>query len=221
VFRQGDAAVAREIVGVVADLKHDSLAGERAPEVYVPAAQHVNSWMFAAVRAGVEPRPLALALRAAVREVDPDQPIHNVMLMRQRLEESVAPHRFNAALLASFAAVALLLASVGVFGVMSYTVAQRTHEIGIRMALGALPRDISRLIVGHGLKLALAGGLLGVAAAYALTRLMAGLLFEVRPTDPAVFAGIALLLAVAALVACYLPSRRAARVDPLVALRDE
>ena len=221
VFREGDRDVAREMVGVVADLKHDDLTGRRAPEIYVPVAQHANPWMFAAARGTVEPRSLAGALRAAVREVDADQPIHNVTTMRQRLEDSVAPQRFNAALLAFFASVALALACVGVFGVMSYTVAQRTHEIGIRMALGALPRDITRLVVGQGLRLALAGALVGVAAAMALTRLMAGLLFEVRPADPTVFAGLALLLAGAALLACYLPSRRAAKVDPLVALRDE
>ena len=221
VYQENGREVAREIVGVVADLKHDDLAGERAPEVYVPHTQRPNSWMFLAVRGPADPAALAAPLRAAVREVDPNEPVHSVLTMRQRLDQSLAPQRFNALLLAAFAGAATLLAAVGVFGVMSFQVAERTHEIGVRMALGAQRRDVIRLVVGRGMILTLVGVAFGLVGALALTRLMRGLLFGVSPTDPATFAGIALLLAFVALVACYLPARRAARVDPTVALRAE
>ena len=188
-FRHANAGRGARVVGVAADLKHDDLAGRRAPEVYVPAAQHANSWMFAAVRGSSEPRSLAGALRAAVREADPDQPIHNVMTMRQRLEDSVAPQRFNAALLAAFAVVALVLASVGVFGVMSYTVdGGRTRSVADGWA--RRPATSSGSSSARP-KLPLAGRARRHGRRFPLTRLMGGLLFEVRPADPAVFAASA------------------------------
>ena len=187
----------------------------------MPFAQHPQTEMFFAVRAQGDPPALAAPLRNAVLEVDHDLPIYSVQTMRQRLDTSVAPQRFNTLLLAVFAALAMLLAAVGVFGVMSFLVAQRTHEIGVRMALGAQRRDILRLVVGHAMKLALAGVGLGLVASLALTRLMSGLLYRVSPNDPTVFIGIAALLSAVALVACYLPARRAARVEPMIALRYE
>src|SRR5919197_255910 len=209
----GDARVVREIVGVVADVTHESLADKRKPEVYVQFAQHPKGEMFFAVRAAGDPLALAAPLKNAVLEVDRDLPVYSVLTMQQRVENSVAPQRFNTLLLAFFAAVAMLLAAVGVFGVVSYTVAQRTREIGIRVALGAQGRDILRLVVGRVMKLALAGVALGLPAAFALTRLLARLLYEVKPTDPLVFAGVAALLALVALLACLVPARREAKVD--------
>ncbi len=221
VYEDGETKSVREIVGLIADVKHENLADEDAAEIYVPFAQHPQSEMFFAVRTAGDPQKLAAPLKNAVLEVDRDLPLYSVQTMQQRLDTSVAPQRFNTLLLAIFAGLAMLLAAVGVFGVMAYTVAQRTHEIGIRMALGARRGDILRLVVGRAMKLALSGVAVGLAAAFALTRLMSSLLFEVKATDPAVFAGIAGLLVMVAFLACYLPARRAARIEPMTALRDE
>lgn len=148
-------------------------------------------------------------------------PVSDVQSMDDLMSVSVAQQWFNLLLLGIFAALALILASVGIYGLMAYGVSQRTHEIGVRMALGAQRRDVLRLVVGEGAKLALAGIVIGVLGALGLTRLMIGLLFEVKPTDPATFAAVAILLSVVALGACYIPARRAMKVDPMVALRYE
>ena len=153
--------------------------------------------------------------------MDRNQPVYNIKTMEQYLAESIAQRRFNMLLLAVFAGVAVLLAAVGLYGVMSYMVSQRTHEIGLRMALGAQARDILRMSVGQGLVLSLLGMGVGLAGALALTRVMSGLLYGVGATDPATFAAIVLLLAVVSLIACYIPARRATRIDPLAALRYE
>ncbi len=173
------------------------------------------------VRTQTSPEALVVAVRRQVREVDPSQPIHNVRSLEQIRSESIAPERFILALVGSFAAMALVLTMVGIYGLMSYSVTQRTREIGIRMALGAQSRDVRRLVVRQGLSLALAGVAIGLVAAFALTRVMKALLFEVSSTDPITFALITLLLTVVALLACWIPARRATKVDPMVALRIE
>ena len=156
-----------------------------------------------------------------VAEVEPNQSLHNVMTMEQRLANTTTSRRLNTALLGSFAAVALLLAAVGIYGVMSYAVTQRRREIGVRMALGAQKSDVLSLIIHGGLRLTLAGVVIGLIGALALTRYLSSLLFEVKPTDPLTFAVIPLVLGAVALFACWLPARRASRVDPMVALRYE
>jgi len=169
----------------------------------------------------VEPLSLTSAVRGEIAALNKDQAVFNVRTMDQIVAQSVAPRRFSMMLLAVFAVVALALASIGIYGMMSYAVAQRTREIGLRMTLGAQTGNVLRLVIGHGMKLALAGVAVGVVASLALTRTMKNLLFGISATDPLTFAGIALLLALVALLACWIPARRATKVDPLVALRYE
>jgi putative ABC transport system permease protein len=211
----------REIVGVVADVKHARLDTESVPEMYIPAQQRPTREMSVVVRTQSEPLALAAVVRRELAALDSQQPLSNLNTMSRLLAVSVAQPRFNFLALALFAALALLLATVGIYGVMAYAATQRTHEVGIRMALGAQTRDVLKLIVGNGMRLALIGLVVGIAGAFALTRLMTTLLYEVKPTDPATFAGATLLLALVALLACWLPARRAAKVDPMEALRYE
>ncbi|HWS54894.1 MAG TPA: ABC transporter permease [Pyrinomonadaceae bacterium] len=209
-----------EVVGVVNDVRQFELNAEPRPQMYVPYEQPV---FFRpsnlVVRTEVEPGSLAATVRQTVWEVDKDQPVSNISTMEEVLSDSIARQRFSMLLLAVFAGVALLLAAVGIYGVMSYTVAQRTHEIGIRMALGAQKRDVLKLAVGQGLKLVLVGVVIGLVASLALTRVMSSLLFGVSATDPATLVVISLVLIGVALLASYIPARRAAKVDPMIALR--
>jgi putative ABC transport system permease protein len=210
-----------EIIGVVGDSKHMNLDAEVKPMSYWPHPELTYSGMTLALRTQGEPTAIANAARNVISALDPEQPVADVRTMESLIGTSVAGARFNTLLLTIFAIVALLLASLGIYGVMAYSVAQRTHEIGVRMALGAGGTDVLRLVVRKGMTLALSGVAIGVAASFALTRLMQTLLFNVSATDPLTFAGIPLLLAFVALLACLIPARRAAKVDPMVALRYE
>jgi putative ABC transport system permease protein len=210
-----------EIVGVVGDVKYSGLDAQSEPAYYVPLTQNVWGAAYLVIRASSNPASLTPAIREQIWELDKDIPIANLATMDQLLAKSVAQPRFRTLLLGVFAALALVLASVGIYGVISYSVTQRTHEIGIRMALGAQARDVTTLVIGQGMILALIGLALGLTASLALTRLMESLLFEVSTTDPATFAVVGGLLAGIALLACWIPARRAARVDPMVALRCE
>jgi putative ABC transport system permease protein len=208
-----------EIIGVVGDIRHNALESEPNAAMYMPTYDEQS--MNIVLRTKGDPAGLAAAVRKEVRAIDPDQPIAAVKPMEAWLNESVAAPRYRTMLLGLFAMVALLLAATGIYGVMSYSVSQRTHEIGVRMALGARQLDVLRLVVRQGMTLVLIGVGLGVAGAIALTRVMASLLFGVTAKDPATFVVVAALLTLVAFVACYLPARRATKVDPLVALRYE
>jgi putative ABC transport system permease protein len=209
----------REIVGVVADVKHVGLQAAPVPEMFTPFLQRPVRDLTLVVRAAPDPASLIGGVRRAVLDLDREQPILNTSTMTDVLSRAVAMPRFNALLAGLFAALALALGTVGLYGVIAYSVAQRTHEIGVRMALGAGKRDILRLVLVRGLTLTLIGVGAGLAAALALTRLLASLLFGVKPTDLAIFGAVALLLTGVALGACYVPARRATRVDPMIALR--
>jgi len=210
------------VLGVVGRVKMEGLSQDsKRVQGYFPFAQMPFSGMTVITRAAGDPNQLIAGLRQQVTAIDPDQPIYNIRTMNEIRADSVAPERLNLTLLSLFAALALVLAIVGIYGVMSYSVTQRTHEIGIRMAIGAQPRDVFRMIIGHGMLLTLIGVMLGLVGAFAFTRLMTAMLFGIEPTDPLTFAVIALLLSLVALVACYVPGRRATKVDPVVSLRYE
>jgi putative ABC transport system permease protein len=210
-----------EIVGVVGDVRHWGLDAEPPPEFYVSYRQHWRRFMTFAVRTDGDPLRLAPAVRAEVRALDKDLVPERVATMGQVISISLTQRRLNLVILGFLAALAVGLAASGLYSVLAYTVAQRTHELGIRMALGAQARDISKLVVRQGMVLALIGVAVGLTASFALTRLMKTLLFGVSATDPLTFAAIALLLLAVAFVACWLPARRATKVDPLIALRHE
>jgi putative ABC transport system permease protein len=218
---EGEKPTMREIVGVVGDVKNVSLSREPRPTFYVPETQVPFNQMTIVVRTTNDPHSIISSVTKEVGALDKNLPLFSVKTMNEYLAASVAAPRFNTTLLSIFAAVALILTIVGLYGVMSYSVAQRTNEIGIRMALGAKTGDVLSLIVGQGLKLVLVGLAIGLAGASALTRLIASLLFGVTSKDPFTFAVVALLLAFVALLACYIPARRAARVEPIEALRYE
>jgi putative ABC transport system permease protein len=208
------------VVGVVGDIRHMGLQTQPNPEMYLSDLQEPSGSMAVMVRTAGDPLMLAAAVREQVTALDQDLPVA-ITTMDQIRSDSVGGQRFNALLLSIFGALALGLAVVGVFGVINYSVAQRTHEIGVRIALGAKRRDIFKLVVGQGMVLALIGVGIGLAGAFALTRLISGLLFGVSPTDFGTFAVVSLLLAGVALVASYIPARRAMNVDPMVALKYE
>jgi putative ABC transport system permease protein len=210
------------VLGVVGRVKMEGLSQDsNRVQGYFPFLQIPSSGMTVIVKGSADPNQMVSAIREQVRQIDADQPIYSVRTMDEIRSESVAGERLNLTLLSLFAGIALVLAIVGIYGVMSYSVTQRTHEIGIRMAIGAQPRDVFKMIMGQGMMLAFIGVAIGLVGAFALTRLMATMLFGVEPTDPATFIGIAVLLTSVALVACYVPGRRATKVDPVVSLRYE
>ncbi|PYX51212.1 MAG: ABC transporter permease [Acidobacteria bacterium] len=209
------------IVGVVADVKQTGLAAEVEPEFFVPFQQSSYPDMTLVVRSNADPKVLAPALRAALADLDKDVPLYGVDAFDEILSRLVAPQRFNTMLLVAFASLAVLLAAVGLYGVMGYTVAERTQEIGVRMALGAEREAVLRMVLKQGLGLSLMGVALGLAGSFALTRLMRTLLYGVTPTDPFVFVGVVFLLLGVSAAACWIPAWRASQVDPMVALRYE
>ncbi len=220
-----------EIVGVVEDVRHWWAGTEAEPEMYwdnsqvwmarSPTLNRLRRSLTFALRTDGDPQSLIRDVRREVIALDKAAPVTGVRTMEERMGASLAGRRFNTLLLSLFAALALILAVVGLYGVISYTVAERTRDIGVRTALGAQTGDVLRLVIGRGMTLTLAGVGIGLLASFALTRLMKDMLFEVGPTDPLTFVAIAVLLTAAALTACYIPARRATKVDPMVALRCE
>ena len=208
-----------EIIGIAGDIRHRALETQPFPAMYLPT--YATGWTNLVIRTQGDPASIAGAVRKEVHALDPDQPIADVKTMEQWLDTAVAAPRYRTVLLGLFALLALVLASTGIYGVMSYSVAQRTHEIGVRMALGARQLDVLKLVVLQGMGLVIIGVALGLVGAIALTRVMSTLLFGVGAKDPFTFAVVATLLSLVAFVACYIPARRASRVDPLVALRYE
>jgi putative ABC transport system permease protein len=209
------------IVGVVGDTKLYGLDNPARLEVYLPYRQRSRNDMNLVVRSAVDPASLTSAIRAAVAAVDRDQPIFAVQTMQQAVDDSISTRRLTLVLLGVFSALALILAAIGIYGVMAYSVALRTQEIGIRVALGAQQQDVLRLVLGQGARIVFFGVAIGLAAAAVLTRLLASLLFSVSASDPLTFAAVAVVLVAVALLACYVPARRALRVDPIIALRYE
>jgi predicted permease len=212
------------IVGIIADVKHESLRETPSPEIYVPYTQ--NPWpsmlkMHVALRTQAAPLPVAASARRAIQAVDPDVPLAGVTTLEAIVDESMRQSRFSMLLIAAFGILAVLLAAIGLYGLIANTVEQRTQELGIRMALGARPHELVRLVLVQGGRLAAIGIALGVAAALAVAQTMAGFLYGVPPGDPSTFAGVALLLLAVTLIACAVPARRASRIDPMIALRRE
>jgi putative ABC transport system permease protein len=213
-----------EVVGVVGDVLQN-LGNSPAAEMYLPYRQADALLpvfqLSLVIRTATEPHAAVSSLRSAVAEIDPNQPVVNMRSMEENISTNVAQPRFRAWLIGIFAVLALVLAAVGVYGVMSYTVTLRTSEIGVRVTMGAQPQDVFRIIVGEGLRLALLGVGVGLVTALALTRLLRSFLFGISAYDPITFIGVSLILTIVAVAACYFPARRATLVDPLVALRYE
>ena len=211
-----------EIVGVVGDVKHEDLGAPSFPELYLCNLQaEIPPWTFFAVRSHTEPKALIPTVREAMKQIAPEEPIDSVNTMTDLVEYWMSPQKFNSLLLAIFAGLALVLAAIGIYGVIAYSVVQRTREIGIRMALGAERVNILRLILRQGARIGMLGLLLGTAAAYLSTRALSSMLYGVDPHDPLIFAAIAVSLFIVVVMASYFPARRATRVDPLIALRYE
>jgi putative ABC transport system permease protein len=210
-----------EIVGVVSDVRDVNLNIASQPMMFVSCMQIPPQAVSVVVRSAGPPLKLVPAVRDQIWSADKTHPILEIMTVEELISNSVAAPRFRVVLLGTFAGLALLLALVGIYGVVSYSVAQRTHEFGVRMALGASQSDVLRQVVGQGLVMAMSGAALGLAAALAISRVLTSMLYELRPTDPPSFVGAAILLTCVSLVACYVPARRATKVDPMVALRYE
>jgi putative ABC transport system permease protein len=210
-----------DVVGVVGHTKHEGLDAEARLQVYLPYRQSPIPFMTIAARTAGDPADYANQMRRAVQSIDPDQPIANLRTMDELIGQSVGQRRLSMLLLSLFSGIALVLASVGIYGLMSYSVAQRSRELGVRIALGAARSDVLRLVLRQGMSLALMGIVIGVGAAFGLTRLIESQLYGVRATDPSTFVGVAVLLGITALAANLVPALRATRVDPAVVLREE
>ncbi|HEX7958604.1 MAG TPA: FtsX-like permease family protein, partial [Terriglobales bacterium] len=212
------------IVGIVNNVKLHGLDIEAGPAIYFPAFQVESGVSFQtvfAIRASGDPAALIAVVRNQIWSVDRELPVYDVSTMKDVVAESLAQRRFTLGLLSSFAGIALLLAAIGLYGVISYSVTQRTQEMGVRMALGAAPGDLLRLIVAGGTRLAAIGIAAGILAALILTRFMSSMLFGVHPADPLTFVAVSIVLLLVVLFACYVPARRATKIDPMVALRYE
>jgi putative ABC transport system permease protein len=209
------------IVGIVRDTRHEALSAEPYSQMYAVHAQAPRRSLALVLQTSSDPMSLVSAIRSRIADMDSDLPLSNMRTMEQILSESIMRPRFNMLLITIFAVVAMMLASVGIYGVISYSVSQRTHEIGVRIALGARPGDIFRMVVGQGLKIALTGVGAGLVAALALTRVMVSLLYGVQATDPLTFAAISAALTAIVIMASYIPARRATKVDPMISLRYE
>jgi len=209
------------IVGVVGDVRHLGLEKDAKPEMYIPSLQNPPPFLSFVIRTKGDPRDVISSVRYQVAAIDSDIALYDVMTMERRLSNSVAPRRFTLLMLGAFATLAIALSSVSVYGVISYLVAQRSHEVGIRMALGAQKSDVLRLFVGQGMAMVAIGATIGLLSAMALTRVMAGFLYGVTPRDPLTFVWVGLSLILVSLLACYLPARRAMKIDPIVALRED
>jgi putative ABC transport system permease protein len=218
---EGKRKAGGEVVGIVGDVRDLGLAEELPAEVYLPYGQFQTGTLDMAVRTALSPRSLARSVEAVVGGLDPQLPVARLATLDEVVARSISEPRFYVVLLGAFAGTALLLAALGIFGVMSYAVVQRSREIGIRIALGAHPREVLRMVLGQALILAAAGVAIGLAGALAVSRAISGLLFDLSPTDPATLAAMAVALTLVAAVASYLPARRAMRVDPVIALRSE
>jgi putative ABC transport system permease protein len=209
------------VVGIVADIKQAWFDREIRPQLYLPYLQAPRAKMSFLLRTSADPLSVVTAARSQILAVDSDQPVEDVKTLARLFVDETSPFRFAAVLMSVFGVLALVLAGVGVYGVISYSVAQRTHEVGVRIALGAQRSDVLRLIVGQGIKTAALGVSIGLPLAFGLSRVMASLLFGIVSLEPGVFIGFVALLAVVAFLSCYVPAHRAAKVDPMVALRYE
>jgi putative ABC transport system permease protein len=206
---------------VIADARTESLAESNPPQIFLSLYQRRAKDLAIFLRGRLDPAATPVEVREQVQSVDPELPVFGAQMLNETVSRSLSERRFSMEMIGLFALTALLLAGLGIYGVISYMVSERTHEIGIRLALGAQRRNILRMVFCQGLGLAIAGAGVGLVGALVVSHLMAGLLYGVRPTDPVTFAGVALLLIGVALLACYVPARRAIRVDPLTALRYE
>ena len=207
------------VIGVIADVRENSVEFAAGPEIYLPATQADPEGAELVIRTKLPPEALAMSVMKTLRSLNPSQPASEFRPLQQIVDHAVSPRRFFVMLVASFAALGLVLASLGIYGVISYSVTRQTQEIGIRMALGATAFQVQRGVIARALRLALAGVALGTIGSFAAAKWIAALLFGTRPTDPATFAGIVVLLCAVALVAGYVPARRASRIDPMIALR--
>jgi putative ABC transport system permease protein len=210
-----------EIVGVVKDVRYDGLNNTPDPAYYLPYLQVPVRGQDFVIKTAGDPSALISAVRAEIRAVDADIPLTRVTTMTERLSQAVGGQRFQTLLLGIFAGIALLLAAVGIYGVLSYSISLRTHEIGVRMSLGASRPDVLKMVIREGMVLAIVGAAIGLTGSFALTQMMSGLLFQVSPHDPVTLVAVSALMLGVALLACFIPARRATRVDPMVALRYE